>query len=283
MECFRQLFDHLAWIEHQFLSGIRDSRKAESLWGMMRGVRGVSKSWLAKGLGLGLLCWGFKGVQQEIPSEEASTLQIGSVAFPPGQCHQSTTPSMSLAIWARWASRQFLSLPIVQTLPPVTFGYSLSSEAIVMRQLRRWKSLWRKSLTCSHKRTSMGRSRSCWNGTTSALQLEEITSKGTRVSCCMLSIKVPIRNSLETYRMHLVYHFQMSQCFQIIWVSGGRVLSNVITKRMQFIFNFGFSFRVSFLGVEMAFVVFSVNVCGWDIPVLINIVYHIVFLIRCRL
>ena len=31
-------------------------------------------------------CWGFKGVQWEIPSEEASTLQIGSVAFPPGQC-----------------------------------------------------------------------------------------------------------------------------------------------------------------------------------------------------
>ena len=35
---------------------------------------------------LGLQCWGFKRVQQEIPSEEASTLQIGSVAFPPGQC-----------------------------------------------------------------------------------------------------------------------------------------------------------------------------------------------------
>ena len=32
-----------------------------------------------------LLCWDFKGVQEEIPSEEASTLQIGSVAFPPGQ------------------------------------------------------------------------------------------------------------------------------------------------------------------------------------------------------
>ena len=69
MECFRLLFDHLAWIEHQFLSGIRDSRKSGSLWGMMRGVEGVRKSihhsWLAKGLGL--LCWGFKGVQQEIP------------------------------------------------------------------------------------------------------------------------------------------------------------------------------------------------------------------------
>ena len=36
--------------------------------------------------GLGLLCWGFKWVQEEIPSEEASTLQIGSVAFLPGQC-----------------------------------------------------------------------------------------------------------------------------------------------------------------------------------------------------
>ena len=89
MECFRLFSEHLAWIEHQFLSGIRDSRKVGCLWVMMRGVGGVRKSihqsWLAKGLGLGLLCWGFKGVQEEIPSEEASTLQIGSVAFPPGQ------------------------------------------------------------------------------------------------------------------------------------------------------------------------------------------------------
>ena len=89
MERFRLLLGHLALIEHQFLSGIRDSRKAASLWGMMRGVGGVRKSihqsWLAKRLGLGLLCWGFKGVQEEIPSEEASILEIGSVAFPPGQ------------------------------------------------------------------------------------------------------------------------------------------------------------------------------------------------------
>ena len=93
MECFRLLFDHLAWIEHQLLSGIRDSRKAWSLWGMMRGVGGVRKSihqsWLAKGSGL--LCWCFKVVQEEIPSEEATNLQIGSVAFPPGQC---TSPQL---------------------------------------------------------------------------------------------------------------------------------------------------------------------------------------------
>ena len=93
MEYFRLLLKYLAWIEHQFLSGIRDSRKARSLWGMIRGVGGESKSihqsWLAKGLGLGLLCWAFKGVQEEIPLEEASTLHIGCVAFPPGQCTSS--------------------------------------------------------------------------------------------------------------------------------------------------------------------------------------------------
>ena len=96
---------------------------------------------------------------------------------------QSTTPSLSQTNRPRWASRQFLIVPIVQTLLPVTFGYSLSSEAVVMRQLRRWKRLWRRSLTRSHKRTSMGPCRSCWNGTTSALQPGEITSKGARVSC----------------------------------------------------------------------------------------------------
>ena len=42
---------------------------------------------------------------------------------------------------------------------------------------------------------SMGPSRGCWNGTSSALQPEEITSKGTRVSQCVLSIKVPIRKN----------------------------------------------------------------------------------------
>ena len=97
MECFRLLLDHLAWIEHQFLRGMRDSRKARSLLGMMKGVGGVRKSvhpsWLTKVLGLGLLCWGFKGVQEEIPSEEASTLQIGSVAFSRGQY---TSPQLHL-------------------------------------------------------------------------------------------------------------------------------------------------------------------------------------------
>ena len=151
MECYILLLDHLAWIEHQFLSGIRDSRKA----GRMRGVGGIRESihqsWLAKGLGL--LCWGFKGVQEEIP------FKIGSVAFPPGQY---TSPQLHPC------HRKFDQdghQDSSSALLPVTFGYSLSSEAVVMRQLRRWKKLWRRSMTRSHKRISMGPTRSCWNGT----------------------------------------------------------------------------------------------------------------------
>ena len=88
--------------------------------------------------------------------------------------HQDNSPIHNSILvtdyWPRWVSRQFLSLPKVQTLFRVTFGYSLSSEGVIMRQLRRSKRLWRRSLTRSHKWTSMGTSRSCWNGTTSALQ-----------------------------------------------------------------------------------------------------------------
>ena len=147
MECFRLLFDHLAWIEHQFLSGIRDSRKAGSLWGMMRGVGGVKKlihqSWLAKGLGLELICWNLNGCsgRDSVGRGQHSSNRVSGIST--RIMHQSTTPSLSHTILPRWTSRQFLTFPIVQTLLPVTFGYSLNSEAIVMRQLRRWKRLWR--------------------------------------------------------------------------------------------------------------------------------------------
>ena len=152
----------------------------------MKSVGGVRKaihqSSLAKGLGLGLQCWGFKGVQEEILSEEANTHQIGSLAFPLGlytspqihPCHrlfdtdgyqESSSPSL-LSRTCSW-----------------DFWLFLSSEPVVMRQSRRWKWLWRMSLIRSHKRTSMVPCRSCWNGTTGALQSEEFTSKGTRGSC----------------------------------------------------------------------------------------------------
>ena len=90
MECFKLRFVHLAWINRQFFE--LHKRFKEGRESVMDDERfGRSKEVKAKGLGLGLLCWGFKRVQEEIPSEEASTLQIGSVAFPPGQC---TSPQL---------------------------------------------------------------------------------------------------------------------------------------------------------------------------------------------
>ena len=186
MECFRQLFGHLAWIKHQFLSGIRDSRKAGCLWRMMRGVGGVRKSiyqcWLAKNLGLGLICWGCKGVQEEIPREEASIVQIGSVVFP---SRQWTSPQLNLCFrpFDQDGHQAIPQSPYSPDLAPCDFWIFLSSESIVMRQLRRWMRLWQRSLTSSRKRTSMRPSRSCCNGTTSVLQPKEITSKDTSVSC----------------------------------------------------------------------------------------------------
>ena len=93
------------------------------------------------------------------------------IGIHPTKAWLSHLANLKNAIWT--------CFPIVQTLLPVTFAYSLSSrknlEAAVMRQLRKWKKLWRRLLTRSHKRTSMGPSRSCWNGTRSAMQPEEIT------------------------------------------------------------------------------------------------------------
>ena len=186
MECFPLILEYLAWIENQFLSGIRDSRKVGSLWGMIKGYRGVRKSihqsWYAKGLwlGLGLLCWGFKGVQEEIRRNWPALFNSGQWHFQQNNASVYNS-TLSQTVWPRWASTQFLTVPIVQTLLPITFGYSLSSEAVVMRQLRRWKRLWRRSLTRSPKKTSMEPYRSCVNGT-SALQPEEITCEETRVS-----------------------------------------------------------------------------------------------------
>ena len=92
---------------------------------MMKGVErvreSIHQSWLAKGLWLGLLCWGFKGVQQEIPWEEASTLQIGSVAFIQGQC---TSPQLHPChrLFDQDGYQDSLSPPYSPDLDPCDFG-----------------------------------------------------------------------------------------------------------------------------------------------------------------
>ena len=49
-----------------------------------------------------------------------------------------------------------------------------------------------------------GAFQSCWNGTISALLPEEITSKGTTVSCVYYQYKCPYEKSLETYCVLIV-------------------------------------------------------------------------------
>ena len=50
----------------------------------------------------------------------------------------------------------------------------------------------------------MGPSRSFWNGTTSALQLEEITSNCLEFRMCTINKSAHTKNYLETYLMILV-------------------------------------------------------------------------------
>ena len=124
MECFRLLLEHFAWIEHQFLSGIRDSRKAGNLWGMMRGVGEVWKSWLAKGLGLGLLCWGFKGVQEEIPKKKPALFKSGQWHF-----HHDNTPVHNSILVTGYLTnmgiKTVLQLPYSPDLAPCDFWRSI--------------------------------------------------------------------------------------------------------------------------------------------------------------
>ena len=124
MECSRVLFDHLAWIEHQYLSGIREGRKC---------VRDDERCWKSKEVNtpelIGqrvkvrvtmLRLLGSSG-KDSVGSGQHSSNQVSGIST--RTMHQSTTPSPT--IWPRWASKQFLSLPIVDTLLPLTFAYSL--------------------------------------------------------------------------------------------------------------------------------------------------------------
>ena len=66
-------------------------RKAGSLWGMMRGVGGVRKSihqsWLARGLELGLLCWGLRKFSKRFLGKRPTLFKSGQWHF-----HQDNAP-----------------------------------------------------------------------------------------------------------------------------------------------------------------------------------------------
>ena len=175
MKCFRLLFDHLAWIEHQFLSGIRDSRKAWSLWWVMRGVGGVRKSidqsWLAKVLVI--LCWGFKG---------PALFKSGQWHF-----HQDNEPFLNSILVTNYLSKMCIKTvpqpPYSPVLDPCDFCLFPKLRSCRYETTEEMKGCDEGYWHAHTRGLPWGPFRSCWNGTTSALQLKEITSKGTRVSC----------------------------------------------------------------------------------------------------
>ena len=91
-ECFTLLFEPSCMnrasvfeLQKRFKKG-RDSVRDDERCGRSKEVNTPQLIGQGLELGLGLQRWGFKGVLEEVSSEEASTLQIGSVAFPPGHC-----------------------------------------------------------------------------------------------------------------------------------------------------------------------------------------------------
>ena len=78
---------------------------------------------------------------------------------------------------------------------------SVSSEAVVMRQLRRWKRLWGRSLTRSHKRISMGPPRSCRTVQQSHCSRRRLLRSGLELHLCT------INESAHTKKVwkHIVY------------------------------------------------------------------------------
>ena len=73
-------------------------------------------------------------------------------------------------------------------------------------------------MTCSHKRTSIVPSRSCWNGTTSTLQPEEITLKGTRVSWCTINKSVHIKKSGNLFNDLRIYIYIYIYMYVYIYI-----------------------------------------------------------------
>ena len=122
-------------------------RKAESLWGMMRGVTGVRKSihqsWLAKGLrlGLGLLCWVLREFRKRSPrrGDHYSNRVSGISSW---TMHQSTTPSVVTDYLTKMGINTVLLPPYSPDLAPCDFWLFPK-----LRRLSLWDN-WRDERGC---------------------------------------------------------------------------------------------------------------------------------------
>ena len=169
--------------------------------------------------------------------------------------HQSTTPSLSQTIWPRWASRQFLSLPIVQTLLPVTFGYPLSSEAVVMRKLRRWMRLWWRSLTCSPRGLQWGLPEVVGTAQGVHCSQRRLLRRGLEFHVCTINKMAPYEKILETYFMILSYIYIYIYIYVILicpYFAPRLLCPNMYTCKCLWIYNIIETFRLIYARITYA-------------------------------
>ena len=238
MEYFTLLFDHLAWIKHQFLSGIRDSRKAGSLWGMMRGVGGVRKSihhsWLAIGLGLGLLCWDFKGVQQEILREEASTLEIGSVSFPAGQY---TSPQLHPChrLFEKMGIKTVPHRPYSPDLAPCDFWLFPKLRGYCYETIEEMKEAVTKVIDMLTQEDFHGAFQKLLEWYNKCIAAGGDYFEGDKSFMCVLSIKVPIRKkSGNLFNDPRIYIYIYIYYYRVVSVTLGFMLYAYISDGERF-------------------------------------------------
>ena len=183
MEYFRLLFHHLAWIEHQFLSGRRDSSKAGSLWGndeRCESSKEVSRPELIGQrfkLRVRVTMFRFWGSswRDSVGRGQHSSNRVSGIYTK--TIHQSTTPSLSRTIWPRWASRQPPYNPDLGLCDFSLFPKLWGCRYETIEEMKEAVTKVTDTLTQEDFHGAFQK------GTTSALQPEEITSKGTRVSC----------------------------------------------------------------------------------------------------
>ena len=167
MECFRLLFDHLAWIEHQLLNGIRDSKKTGSLWWMMRGVREVRKSihqtWLTKEV--------LREFRRRFRRKRPALFKSGQWHF-----HQDNAlVHKSILVTDYLTKMGIKTVPHRPYSPDFVPWLFPKLRGCRYETIEEMKEAVTKVIDTLTQEDFHGPSRNCWNGTTSVLQLEEIT------------------------------------------------------------------------------------------------------------
>ena len=147
----------------------------------------------------GILRWGFKGVQVDIPLEATSTLQIGSVAFPLGQCtSQKLHPCHRL-----------FDPPYSADLAPCDFWlFSQLKEKLrgcCCERLKEMKETVAKVIDKLTQDDFIGALQKLLERYNKCIAAGWDYFKGGLSFMCVPSIEVPIRKSLETYLNILVY------------------------------------------------------------------------------